>query len=143
MKLMRPRWGLRGYVLEADRKDRDVVFVPVGDSTMTGTEDRVLIAADEAGTPAVRRANLGHSEVHCAQGPGCVCAASSCASRRGRGGVGTPVHLRGTMAAPPMSTGSRRPVMGRIGTPRCRAVCTLAGTGVVVGGKCPLDGVAH
>ena len=39
-----------GYVLEADLKDRDVVFVPVAINYDRVLEDRVLISADEAGT---------------------------------------------------------------------------------------------
>ena len=49
-KLMPPKMGLLGYVLEADLKDRDVVFVPVAINYDRVLEDRVLISADEAGT---------------------------------------------------------------------------------------------
>ena len=49
-KLMPPKMGLLGYVLEAELKDRDVVFVPVAINYDRVLEDRVLIAADAAGT---------------------------------------------------------------------------------------------
>jgi len=49
-KLMPPKMGLLGYVLEADLADRDVVFVPVAINYDRVLEDRVLIAAGQAGT---------------------------------------------------------------------------------------------
>ena len=49
-KLMPPKMGLLGYVTEADLADRDVVFVPVAINYDRVLEDRVLIAADRAGT---------------------------------------------------------------------------------------------
>jgi len=47
---MPPKMGLLGYVLETDLSDRDVVFVPVAINYDRVLEDRVLIAADQAGT---------------------------------------------------------------------------------------------
>lgn len=48
-KLMPPKMGLLGYVLEADLEDRDVVFVPVAINYDRVLEDRVLIEAGRAG----------------------------------------------------------------------------------------------
>lgn len=49
-KLMPPKMGLLGYVLEADLADRDVIFVPVAINYDRVLEDRVLIEAAQAGT---------------------------------------------------------------------------------------------
>ncbi len=49
-KLMPPKMGLLGYVVDADLTNRDVVFVPVAINYDRVLEDRVLIAADQAGT---------------------------------------------------------------------------------------------
>ncbi len=49
-KLMPPKMGLLGYVLEAELEERDVYFVPVAINYDRVLEDRVLIAADRAGT---------------------------------------------------------------------------------------------
>ncbi|WP_439148468.1 1-acyl-sn-glycerol-3-phosphate acyltransferase [Sulfitobacter sp.] len=53
-KLMPPKMGLLGYVTEADLENRDVVFVPVAINYDRVLEDRVLIAADRAGTRRFR-----------------------------------------------------------------------------------------
>lgn len=53
-KLMPPKMGLLGYVVDADLADRDVVFVPVAINYDRVLEDRVLIAADQAGTRRFR-----------------------------------------------------------------------------------------
>ncbi len=49
-KLMPPKMGLLGYVLDANLSDRDVVFVPVAINYDRVLEDRVLIEAGRAGT---------------------------------------------------------------------------------------------
>ena len=49
-KLMPPKLGLLGYVVDANVEQRDVVFVPVAINYDRVLEDRVLIAANQAGT---------------------------------------------------------------------------------------------
>jgi glycerol-3-phosphate O-acyltransferase len=49
-KLMPPKMGILGYVLDAKLEGRDVYFVPVAINYDRVLEDRVLIAADRAGT---------------------------------------------------------------------------------------------
>jgi glycerol-3-phosphate O-acyltransferase len=53
-KLMPPKMGLLGYVLDAKLADRDVVFVPVAINYDRVLEDRVLIEAGRTGTRRFR-----------------------------------------------------------------------------------------